>query len=45
MGFETLVTYISSVRVSGYYGLAAVPALALSVVSSPSTVAALSQEE
>ncbi|WP_121820798.1 ABC transporter permease [Halostella salina] len=44
-GFETLVTYIWSVRESGYYGFAAVPALVLIVVSGLSMVVILSQEE
>lgn len=45
IGFETLVTYIWSVRESGYYGFAAVPALVLIVVSALSMVIILSQEE
>jgi iron(III) transport system permease protein len=43
-GFETLVTYIWSVREVGNYGAAAVPALALIVVSAFSMVVILSQE-
>jgi iron(III) transport system permease protein len=43
-GFETLVTYIWSVRAVGDYGQAAVPALALIVVSAFSMVVILSQE-
>jgi len=43
-GFETLVTYIWSVREVGYYGSAAIPALALIVVSGLSMVVILSQE-
>jgi len=44
-GFETLVTYIWAVREGGDYGSAAVPALALIVVSALSMVVILSQEE
>ncbi|WP_436929286.1 ABC transporter permease [Halosimplex halobium] len=44
-GFETLVTYIWSLRESGNYGEIAVPALALIVVSGLSMVVILSQED
>jgi len=44
IGFETLVTYIWTVRESGYYGLAAVPALVLVGVSTLSMAVILTQE-
>lgn len=43
-GFETLVTYIWLVQGAGYYGVAAVPALVLIVVSGLSMFVILSRE-
>jgi iron(III) transport system permease protein len=43
-GFKTLVTYIWQVQEAGYYGLAAVPALALVGVSALSMLVLLSRE-
>jgi iron(III) transport system permease protein len=45
LGFETLVTHIWSVRETGAYGQAAIPALVLVVISALSMGVILHQEQ